>query len=73
MIHYKLNSSSKIVSNLNVEYDLQGKEQIVTSSHQGASGTSFATKGIDNGYFSYDAGIGYEKDFNEASNLKLSR
>ncbi|GAB1466578.1 hypothetical protein MASR2M54_20780 [Aliarcobacter cryaerophilus] len=62
LAHYKLTDSQKIVGNVNVGYDLKGDNNTVTSSYMGASGAKFGTDGIDNGRWSYQAGIGYELD-----------
>ncbi|MFY4805535.1 autotransporter domain-containing protein [Aliarcobacter butzleri] len=72
LAHYKLTDSSKLVTSLNVGYDLQNKEQTVTSAFQGASGVKFGTDGIDNGRWSYEAGIGYELDINKTNNINIS-
>ena len=73
MLDYKLDKVSKVVSNVNVNYDLRNDQQIVNSVYQGAAGVSFATTaGIDNGRWSYDAGVGYERDITEGSNINIS-
>ncbi|MFY4748626.1 autotransporter domain-containing protein [Aliarcobacter butzleri] len=70
--HYKLTDDSKIVGNVNVGYDFEGKNQTVTSAFQGAAGVKFDTNGIDNGRWSYEAGIGYELDINKTNNINIS-
>lgn len=70
--YYKLDNDSKLIGNLNVGYDFHDKQQSVTASYQGASGVSYDTDGIDNGRWSYEAGIGYERDINENSNINFS-
>ncbi len=72
LAHYKLTDSQKIVGNVNVGYDLKGDNNTVTSSFMGASGTKFGTDGIDNGRWSYQAGIGYELDINKRNNINIS-
>jgi uncharacterized protein with beta-barrel porin domain len=72
LAHLKLDKDSKLVANVNVGYDTYGKEGIVTSSYEGASGVQFDTNGIDNGRWSYDLGLGYEKDVAEGHNLNFS-
>lgn len=72
MAFYKLNETSKIIGNLNIDYDLQDRTTTVTSSYQGASGVTFDTDGIDNGRVSYDIGIGYENQITELSNINFS-
>ena len=39
---------------------------------EGASGVSFETQGIDNGRWSYEAGIGYEKDISATSAINVA-
>ena len=70
--HYKINQESKIIGNVNVGYDLHDKNQTITSAYEGATGVNFDTDGIDNGRWSYEAGIGYEKDLNKTSNINIS-
>lgn len=72
MAHYKLDDSSKIIGNVNVDYDLHDSTTTVTSSYQGARGVTFDTDGIDNGRISYDVGVGYERNFDDLSNLNIS-
>ncbi len=72
LAHYKLTDDSKIVGNVNIGYDLHGKNQTVTSSFEGAAGFKFNTDGIDNGKWSYQAGIGYEKELNKTNSLNIS-
>lgn len=72
LAHYKISDNQKLIGNLNVGYDLQDKNQMVTSSYAGNLGTSFDTKGIDNGRWSYEAGIGYELDINKTNNINIS-
>ena len=55
---YKLENGSKVIADLRVGYDFDHEAQSVTSSYGG--GYSFATEGIDNGGWQYNAGIGYE-------------
>jgi outer membrane autotransporter protein len=70
--YYRLDESSKLFGNVNVGYDLKDDSNIVSSSYQGASGLSFETKGIDNGRWNYDLGLGVENDITELSNLSFS-
>ncbi|MGJ0322557.1 autotransporter outer membrane beta-barrel domain-containing protein [Aliarcobacter cryaerophilus] len=72
LAHYKITDNQKLIGSVNVGYDLQNKKQIVTSAYQGNIGTSFDTKGIDNGRWSYEAGIGYELDINKTNNINIS-
>lgn len=70
--HYKLTDDSKILANVNVGYDLEGKNQTVTSAFEGSTGVKFDTDGIDNGRWSYQAGIGYELDINKTNSINVS-
>ncbi|UYF43896.1 autotransporter outer membrane beta-barrel domain-containing protein [Aliarcobacter cryaerophilus] len=72
LAHYKITDNQKLIGSVNVGYDLQNKKQIVTSAYQGNIGTSFDTDGIDNGRWSYEAGIGYELDINKTNNINIS-
>jgi len=72
MSYYKLDDKSKIIGNINVGYDFHDRQQSVTSAYQGASSVTFDTTGIDNGRWSYEAGIGYEKDLDDNSNINFS-
>lgn len=72
LVHYKLNSESKIIGNINIGYDLKDDEQTIISSYQGASGLKFATDGIDNGRWSYEAGVAYERKLNKTNNVNIS-
>lgn len=72
LAHYKLTDDSKIVGNVNIGYDLHGKNQTVTSSFEGAAGLKFDTEGIDNGRWSYQAGIGYEKELDKTNSFNIS-
>ncbi|MCT7492882.1 autotransporter family protein [Aliarcobacter cryaerophilus] len=72
LAHYKITDNQKLIGSVNVGYDLQNKKQIVTSAYQGNVGTSFDTNGIDNGRWSYEAGIGYELDINKTNNINIS-
>lgn len=72
LVHYKLTDNQKLVGNVNVGYDLKGDDNTITSSYMGASGVKFGTDGIDNGRWSYEAGIGYELDINKTNNINIS-
>jgi outer membrane autotransporter protein len=69
---YKLNASDKLIGSLNVGYDLKDDQNMVNSSYQGASGVSFETQGIDNGRWSYDAGVGYEKSIDNKNSVSIN-
>ena len=72
MAHFKIDDNSKIIGNVNVDYDLHDRTTTVTSSYQGASGVTFDTDGIDNGRWSYDVGIAYENQVTDLSNINFS-
>lgn len=72
LVNYKIDEESKIVGTLNLDYDLHDKNNSVTAAFQGAAGVTFDTNAIDNGRLSYKAGIGYERDLNESSNINVS-
>lgn len=69
--YYNITNDSKIVGNVNVGYDFKGNDQTITSSFAGAAGVKFDTKGIDNGRWSYQAGIGYELDISDRNNIHV--
>ena len=72
LVNYKIDEESKIVGTLSLDYDLHDKNNSVTAAFQGAAGITFDTNAIDNGRLSYKAGIGYERDLNESSNINVS-
>ena len=72
MAHFKIDDGSKIIANVNVDYDLHDKTTTVSSSYQGASGVTFDTDGIDNGRWSYDVGVAYENQIDDLSNINFS-
>ncbi|NCD11665.1 MAG: autotransporter domain-containing protein [Epsilonproteobacteria bacterium] len=61
--HYKIDDTSKLVANLNIGYDLMDDNIAVTSAFSASPTYKFTTSGIDNGRWSYGAGVGYEKQF----------
>ncbi|MCT7635860.1 autotransporter domain-containing protein [Aliarcobacter butzleri] len=71
-VSYNLDKYSKLTANAGVGYDLQDKEQVISSSYSGAPGLSFKTNGIDNGRYNYDLGIGYSRDLNKSNNISLN-
>lgn len=66
---YKLDDNSQFVANVNVAYDLKDDTQGVNVSFPSTSSTF--VKGIDNGRWSYKAGIGYERNINKNNNITL--
>ena len=61
LAQYKVNNELKILGNIDVGYDSLNDNPTVTSAYEGALGTTFNTNSIDNGRWSYEAGIGVEK------------
>lgn len=68
---YNLTNSSKLTANLGAGYDFHSGKNSVTSSFAGASGVTFDSKGIDNGRWKYEAGVGYVIDINNSNNFSL--
>ncbi|MFW3326919.1 autotransporter outer membrane beta-barrel domain-containing protein [Aliarcobacter butzleri] len=68
---YNLTGNSKLTANLGAGYDFHDSKNIITSSFAGANGVTFDSKGIDNGRWKYEAGIGYVIDINNSNNLSL--
>lgn len=71
-VSYSLDKVSKLTANVGLGYDLQDKKQIVTSSYAGATGVSFDTLGIDNGRYSYEAGIGYDRNISKTTSISVN-
>jgi uncharacterized protein with beta-barrel porin domain len=65
---YKLNTKTKILSNIAVNYDFNNKAQSVNSNFTGG-GASFSTQGIKNNPLIYKAGIGIAKKLNKVTYL----
>lgn len=57
---YKTGKEGKLIADLSLGYDLHHDSQAVTASFQGAPAVRFNTRGIDNGGWQYDVGLGYE-------------
>ncbi len=69
---YKLTSRSKLTANIGAGYNFHNSKNKVTSSFEGASGVTFDSKGIDNGKWKYEAGLGYAMDINSKNNLGIN-
>ncbi len=69
---YNLTNNSKLTANLGAGYNFHSGKSSVTSSFAGASGVTFDTKGIDNGKWKYEAGVGYAMDINSRNNLGIN-
>ena len=69
---YNLNLRDKLIGSINVGYDLKDDNNLISSSYEGASGVSFETQGIDNGRWSYDAGVGYEKSIDNKNSVSVN-
>jgi outer membrane autotransporter protein len=72
MASYNLNASDKLTGSLSVGYDVRDDENKTVSSFQGASGVNFESVGIDNGRWSYDAGVGYEKSIDNKNSVSVN-
>lgn len=68
---YKITPDSKLTANLGAGYNFHDSKSNVTSSFEGASGVTFDSKGIDNGKWKYEAGVGYAMDINSKNNLGI--
>lgn len=71
-VYYKLDNRSKVTANMNAGYNFRDTTSTVTSAFEGASSIKFASEGIDNGHWRYEAGLGYDARINEVSNVNLS-
>lgn len=60
IFEYKVDSVGKFITDLRAGYNFNHEQAAVTSNYAGATDVNFQSKGIDNGGFVYDAGIGYE-------------
>lgn len=69
---YNIDTESKFITTLNVDYDVHDKQDTVSSSFQGASGVSFDTAGIDNGKTTYSLGLGYERSLTNDSTINFT-
>jgi outer membrane autotransporter protein len=69
---YKVNANSTLTANLGIGYDFKDENNTVTSSFAGATGVMFESEGIDNGRWTYQAGIGYNIDLDNRNNLHIN-
>lgn len=69
---YKVNGSDKLTGSVNVGYDTRGDKSKTVSSFQGAGGVTIESDGIDNGRWSYDVGVAYDKFINDKANINFS-
>lgn len=69
---YKVNGSDKFTGSVNVGYDTRDDKSTTVSSFQGSGGVTIESDGIDNGRWSYDLGVSYDKFVNEKSNINFS-
>ena len=60
ILEYQVDRVGKFIADLRAGYNFNHEQAAVTSNYEGATDVNFQTKGIDNGGFVYDAGIGYE-------------
>lgn len=70
---YTIDEKSKISTNLNIGYNFNNSQNDIKASFANASSAgSFTTTGIDNGNWSYDIGLGYQRDVNEKNSFDIS-
>ncbi len=67
--NYKIDSNSKLTASLGAGYNFHNSQTKVTSSFGGAEAVPL--KGIDNGRWKYEAGLGYAMDINDTNSLSL--
>lgn len=70
-LKYAFDSDTDFIGNIALGYDFGNTKQSVSASYAGASGTIFDTKGIDNGHWSYKAGVGVAQILQENLSLDL--
>ncbi|DAB38334.1 MAG: hypothetical protein A2023_04500 [Sulfuricurvum sp. GWF2_44_89] len=70
-LKYAFDSDTDFIGNIALGYDFGNTNQSVSASYAGASGTIFDTKGIDNGHWSYKAGVGVAQILQENLSLDL--
>lgn len=69
--NYKIDDSSKFITSLDLSYDMQDKNDIISATTQGGLQLE-DTKSIDNGRFGFAIGLGYEKEITQNSNINFS-
>lgn len=69
--NYKIDNESRFITSLDLSYDMQDKDDSVSSTTQG--GLQLAdSQSIDNGRFGYAIGVGYERQLNNNSNINFT-
>lgn len=69
--NYQIDDNSKIITSLDLSYDMQDKNNKISSTTQG--GLQLAdSESIDNGRVSYALGLGYEIDLKNNSNINFA-
>lgn len=69
--NYKIDDDSRFITSLDLSYDMQDKDDSVSSTTQG--GLQLAdSQSIDNGRFGYAIGVGYERQLNNNSNINFT-
>ncbi len=61
-LKYKINTTTKIISNVALDYDLNNNAQSVNAYFQGTPGVIFNTTGIKNSALGYEFGLGLSKE-----------
>ena len=69
--NYTIDESSKFIATLDLNYDMQDKNDSISATTQGGLELE-DTKSIDNGRFGYAVGLGYEKELTNNSNINFS-
>lgn len=69
--NYRIDDSSKLITTLDISYDMLDKNDVITATTQG--GLQLVDTGsIDNGRFGYAVEVGYEKELTNNSSINFS-
>ncbi len=68
--NYRIDESSTFITTLDLSYDMQDKDDRVSSTTEGGLQLADADS-IDNGRFGYAIGVGYERELNNNSNINF--
>lgn len=71
-LEYEVNEDSKLTLSLGAGYNFKDNDRNIISSFEGAPNAVFDTKGIDNGRWEYEAGLGYAINLDEQNNFNIS-
>lgn len=69
--NYRIDESSRFITTLDLSYDMQDKDDSVSSTTEGGLQLADADS-IDNGRFGYAIGVGYEQDVTNNSNINFT-